>query len=96
MWLGFLVMAFGALLILVPGRAQEAEARRSTWVRVATAFGAAGIVAFVGKAVLHMPASAQLVTLALCGLTVGMAGMACYGLLQSLLVPGKDAGADAP
>jgi hypothetical protein len=91
MWLGFLVMAFGALLILAPGRAQEA-ARSATWVRAAAPLGAAGVVAFVGKTFLHMPTSAQLVTLALCGLTVGLAGLASYGLLQSLLVPSEDLG----
>ena len=85
MWLGFLVMAFGALLILGPGRTQEAEAPRSLAAQVVTALGVAAIVAFVGKAVLHMPVSAQLVTLALCGLTVGLAGLALYALLRALL-----------
>jgi cytochrome c-type biogenesis protein CcmF len=86
MWLGFLVMAFGALLILGPGRTQEAEARQPSMVgQVALALGVAAIVAFVGKAMLHMPVSAQLATLSLCGLTVGLAGLALYRLLQSLL-----------
>jgi len=85
MWLGFLVMAFGALLLLGPGRAQEADVRQPLASRVGMAMGVAVIVAFVGKAVLHMPVSAQLGTLALCGLTVGLAGLALYGLLQSLL-----------
>jgi len=91
MWLGFLVMAFGALLILAPNRTQEAVAgQRSTWVHVGAGFGVAGLAAVIGKAVLHMPASAQLLTLALCGLTVGLAGFACYTLLQSLMVPSSD------
>jgi cytochrome c-type biogenesis protein CcmF len=85
MWLGFLVMAFGALLILAPGRTQEGEVRQPLASRVAIAMGVAAIVAFVGKAVLHMPVSAQLATLALCGLTVGLAGLALYGLLSALL-----------
>jgi cytochrome c-type biogenesis protein CcmF len=85
MWLGFLVMAFGALLILVPGLAQDSGARQPVAARIAVAVGVAAIVAFVGKAVLHMPVSAPLATLAFCGLTVGLAGMALYGLLQSLL-----------
>jgi hypothetical protein len=53
--------------------------------QIVLALGVAAIVAFVGKAVLHMPMSAQLATLALCGLTVGSAGLALYGLLQALL-----------
>jgi len=89
MWLGFLVMAFGALLILAPVRAQGAEARqRATWLQVGAGLGVAGLAAVIGKAVLHMPASLQLLTLGLCGLTVGLAGIACYTLLQSLMVPG--------
>jgi cytochrome c-type biogenesis protein CcmF len=97
MWLGFLVMAFGALLLLAPARAQEAEARqRSTWLHLGAGLGVAGLAALVGKAVLHMPTSAQLVTLALCGLTVGLAGLACYSVLQSLMVPGEDSGTEAP
>jgi cytochrome c-type biogenesis protein CcmF len=95
MWLGFLVMAFGALLILAPARAQEAEARqRSTWLPIGAGLGVAGLAALIGKAVLHMPTSAQLLTLALCGLTVGLAGLACYSLLQSLMVPVEDTSAD--
>jgi cytochrome c-type biogenesis protein CcmF len=85
MWLGFLVMAFGSLLILAPRRAQESVANHATAWYAATALGSASIVAIVGKAVLHMPISAGLATLALCGLTVGMAGLACYGLLHSML-----------
>jgi cytochrome c-type biogenesis protein CcmF len=87
MWLGFLVMAFGALLILAPTRPQESASRRRSWSHVATAIGVGVLVAIVGKVVLHMPVSAQLATLALCGLTVGLAGLACHGLLESLLVP---------
>jgi hypothetical protein len=30
----------------------------------------------------------------LCGLTVGLAGLACYSLLQSLMVPVEDTSAD--
>ena len=94
MWLGFLVMAFGALLILVPPRAQEAEAgHRTLWVHVGGGLGVAGLAAIIGRTVLHMPASAQLFTLGLCGLTIGLAGLACYSLLQSLMVPVD--GADA-
>jgi hypothetical protein len=40
-----------------------------------------------------MPTSSQLATLALCGLTVGLAGLACYRLFESLLVPAEDSGA---
>jgi cytochrome c-type biogenesis protein CcmF len=95
MWLGFLVMAFGALLILAPARSQEAEARQSSrWLYVGAGLGVAGAAALVGKAILRMPVSAQLGTLALCGLTVGIAGLACYSLLQSLMVPSGDSGAD--
>jgi cytochrome c-type biogenesis protein CcmF len=85
MWLGFLVMTFGALLLLGPARTLDAEARQPAGSTLAMALGVAAIVAFVGKAVLHMPVSAQLGTLALCGLTVGLAGLALYGLLRSLL-----------
>jgi hypothetical protein len=46
-----------------------------------------------------MPVSAQLATLALCGLTVGLAGLALYGLLSSLLggepAPEPDASTNA-
>jgi hypothetical protein len=87
MWLGFLVMAFGSLLILAPRRQQESEEAAPSWAGVAAGLGVAALVAIVGKAWLHVPVSAQLVTLALCGLTVGMAGLACYRLLESLLVP---------
>jgi cytochrome c-type biogenesis protein CcmF len=97
MWLGFLVMAFGALLVLAPARAQEAEARqRSTWLHLGAGLGAAGLAALVGKAILRMPVSAQLGTLALCGLTVGLAGLACYSLLQSLMVPVENSSSDVP
>jgi hypothetical protein len=97
MWLGFLVMAFGALLILAPARAQEAGARQhSTWLHIWAGLGVAGAAALVGKAVLRMPISAQLGTLALCGLTVGLAGLACYSLLQSLMVPVENSNPDAP
>jgi hypothetical protein len=85
MWLGFLVMSFGALLILAPRRAQKTRANHVTFWYAATALGSAGMVAIVGKAILHMPISAGLATLALCGLTVGMAGLACYSLLHALL-----------
>jgi len=95
MWLGFMVMAFGALLILAPVRAQEAESRHWSWVHPAFGLGAAALVAVVGKTVLHMPTSAQLATLALCGLTIGMAGMACYSLFQSLLIPAPAPETDA-
>ncbi len=94
MWLGFLVMAFGALLLLGPTRAEESEARQPLVSRIAVAVGVAAIVAFVGKAVLHMPVSAQLATLALCGLTVGLSGLALYGLLRSLM--GEDPRPSAP
>jgi cytochrome c-type biogenesis protein CcmF len=87
LWLGFLVIAFGSLLILAPGRTQEAPARQGMAWQIATALGVSAIVAILGKTVLHMPASAQLLTLSLCGLTVGLAGVACYRMVQSLLVP---------
>jgi cytochrome c-type biogenesis protein CcmF len=87
MWLGFMVLAFGSLLILVPGRSHESEARGSAWVPIAAALAAAGFVALIGKTILHMPTSAQLVSLALCGLTIGLAGLACYGLFQALITP---------
>ena len=93
MWLGFLVMAFGALLILAPARREKAEARGWSWGHAAAGLGVAGLVALLGKAVLHMPTSSQLATLALCGLTVGLAGLACYRLFESLLVPAEDSGA---
>jgi len=92
MWLGFLVMAFGALIILAPARTQPEEARGWAWGRPALALGAAVLAAVIGKAVLHMPLSSQLVTLALCGLTVGMAGVAFYSVLQSLLSPAPESG----
>ena len=95
MWLGFLVMAFGALLILAPGRVREAEASHATFLVATTALGAAVVVALVGKAILHVPTSAEIATLSLCGLTVGMAGLASYGLLHSLLVPIEDPGTNA-
>ena len=87
MWLGFLVMAFGALLLLAPGRPRPDEARGWAWAGSAWGLGAAAFVGAIGKLVLHMPLGSQLVTLALCGLTVGMAAVACYGVLQALLVP---------
>jgi cytochrome c-type biogenesis protein CcmF len=87
LWLGFLVIAFGSLLILAPGRTQEEPARQGMGWQLATALGVSAMVAILGKTVLHMPASAQLVTLSLCGLTVGLAGVACYRMVQSLLVP---------
>jgi hypothetical protein len=90
MWLGFLVMAFGSLLILAPRRQQESEARGWSWGNSAIALGVATLTALVGKAVLHMPTSAQLATLTLCGLTVGLAGLACYGVLQALLSPADE------
>jgi cytochrome c-type biogenesis protein CcmF len=92
MWLGFLVMAFGALLILAPTRREEAEARGWSWGHAAAGLGVAGLVALLGKTVLHMPTSSQLATLALCGLTVGLAGLACYRLFESLLVPTEASG----
>jgi hypothetical protein len=55
----------------------------------------AGLAAVAGKAILHMPTTAQLGTLALCGLTVGLAGLACYSLLQSLMVPLDNPRSDA-
>ncbi len=93
MWLGFLVMAFGSLLVLAPSRARTGEAGARTWARPALALGAAAFAALVGKAVLDVPLSAQLGTLALCGLAIGMAGVACHGVLQALLLP---AGAAKP
>jgi len=86
MWLGFLVMAFGALVLLAPRQRQADEARDRSWAGTAAGLGVAALAAVLGKAVLHMPLSAQLATLALCGLTVGLAGLACYELLASLLV----------
>ena len=94
MWLGFLVMAFGALLILAPARAAEAEARGWSWGHAAAGLGVAALAALLGKTVLHMPTAAPLVTLALCGLTVGLAGLACYSLLQSLLEPSEGSGTE--
>jgi cytochrome c-type biogenesis protein CcmF len=91
MWLGFLVMAFGALLIMAPARSAEAEEPGLAWGHVVAGFGVASLAAFLGKVVLHMPTAAPLVTLALCGLTVGLAGLACYSLLQSLLEPSASA-----
>jgi cytochrome c-type biogenesis protein CcmF len=85
MWLGFVVMAFGALWILGPGQPQQAPAPQRRAAPIAMALGAAALVAIAGKVVLHMPLSAQLATLALCGLTVGLAGLALYQLLLSLL-----------
>jgi len=87
MWLGFLVMAFGSLLILMPRRQQEEGARGWSWAGVAAGLGVAALAAIVGKAVLHVPLSAQLATLALCGLTIGLAGLASYRLVESLLLP---------
>ena len=87
MWLGFLVIAFGALLLLAPGRAREAEAKDISWGHILAALGVAGLIAAIGKLALHMPTSAALVTLALCGLTLGLAGLAAYALVQSLLAP---------
>jgi cytochrome c-type biogenesis protein CcmF len=89
MWLGFLVMAFGALIILVPGRPAEAEAGARAGAGSAAGFGVAALAAVLGKAVLHMPLSAQLATLSLCGLTVGLAGLASYRLLACLLLPAE-------
>jgi cytochrome c-type biogenesis protein CcmF len=94
MWLGFLVLAFGSLLILVPGRSHESESRSSAWVPIAAALAAAGFVALIGKTLLGMPTSAQLVSLALCGLTIGLAGIACYGLFQALIVPSSTSEAE--
>jgi cytochrome c-type biogenesis protein CcmF len=94
MWLGFIVLAFGALLILAPGKAQEGEARSSAWTPALAGLAAACAVAVIGKLVLHMPTSAQLVSLALCGLTVGLAGLACYSMLQSFMVPAQKSGSE--
>jgi hypothetical protein len=82
-------MAFGALIILVPGHPAEAEARSRAGAGSAAGLGVAGLVAVLGKAVLHMPLSAQLATLSLCGLTVGLAGLASYRLLACLLLPAE-------
>jgi hypothetical protein len=71
----------------MPGRWQAPDARQAAWRPYAAGLGAAVLAAILGKAVLHMPASAQLATLALCGLSVGLAGLACYELLASLLSP---------
>jgi len=91
MWLGFLVMAFGALLILAPTRAREAEARQPSLVlHLGAGFGGAAVAAVIGKFVLHIATTAQLVSIALCGLTIGLAGLACFTLLQSLMVPDED------
>jgi cytochrome c-type biogenesis protein CcmF len=92
MWLGFVVMAFGALMLLVPGRSDEAEARGWSWAKAGLCLGASALAALLGKTVLHMPTSPQLATLALCGLTVGLAGLALHSLLQSLLVPAEQPG----
>jgi cytochrome c-type biogenesis protein CcmF len=88
MWLGFLVMAFGALLILGPGRTQPSEARQPIGVQIGVAAGVATVVALVGRVGLQMPVSAPLLTLTLCGLTVGAAGIALYALLEALLGAG--------
>ena len=85
LWLGFLVMAFGALLILVPSMVEEAPAASPLPFQLATALAVAAAVAVIGRTVLHIPLSPQLGTLALCGLTVGLAGMALYRLLAALL-----------
>jgi cytochrome c-type biogenesis protein CcmF len=90
MWLGFLVMAFGTLLILAPRPQQESDARGWSWSSVAIALGVASLTALLGKAVLHMPVSAQLATFTLCGLSVGLAGLACYKLLGALLSPADE------
>lgn len=87
MWLGFIVLGIGSLLILAPARRNEAGERVWSWGRLGLGLGASALAAILGKTVLHMPASAQLGTLALCGLTVGLAGLALYSLLQSLLLP---------
>jgi len=87
MWLGFLVMAFGSLLLLAPAGAQEAEAKAVLWGHVLAALASALVIAGIGKVILHMPTSAELATLALCGLTLGLAGSAAYALVESLLVP---------
>jgi cytochrome c-type biogenesis protein CcmF len=94
MWLGFLVMAFGALLILAPARSAEADEPSLTWSYAVAGLGVASLAAVLGKTVLHMPTAAPLVTLALCGLTVGVAGLACYSLLQSLLTPSESPGTE--
>jgi cytochrome c-type biogenesis protein CcmF len=90
MWLGFLVMAFGSLVILVPASTSSPEARGWAWRGSAAGLGAAALTAVLGKVILHIPLSAQLVTLALCGLTVGLAGLASYRLLASLLGPTEE------
>ncbi|MBN2574112.1 MAG: heme lyase CcmF/NrfE family subunit [Deltaproteobacteria bacterium] len=89
MWLGFLVMAFGSLLILASG--PRAQVRAWSWGGAVVALGVAALAAVLGKAVLRMPVSAQLATLALCGLSVGLAGLACYRLFASLLLPADGA-----
>ena len=89
MWLGFLVMALGSLVLLAP-RPQPDEGRAFSWSGLGAGLGVAALAAVLGKTVLHMPVSAPLATLALCGLTVGLAGLACYELLASLLVPSEE------
>jgi cytochrome c-type biogenesis protein CcmF len=83
MWLGYLVMAFGSLLLLGPGKAAETD-RAFSWSHFLTSLGMGALVAFIGKLVLRMPVSAELATLALCGLTLGLAGLAAYAVVQSL------------
>lgn len=87
MWLGFMVMAFGSLLILLTGHHSEQEQSVSRWVPILVSTGAAVIVTFLGKTVLHLPLELPLLTLALCGLTIGVAGLACYRVLEALLLP---------
>jgi cytochrome c-type biogenesis protein CcmF len=76
LWLGFLVMAFGALLILGAGRSEEARARQPLAASLVASLGVAAGVALVGRAILHMPVSAQLGARARCGWTRGLAGSA--------------------
>jgi hypothetical protein len=87
MWFGFVVMAFGSLLILLPRKTAEGPARVSLLMPVLASVGMAVLVTVLGKTVLRMPMDLPLITLALCGLTVGVAGLACYRVLQALLSP---------
>ena len=87
MWLGFVVMAFGSLLILLPRKTADNAQRVSLLVPALASGGMAILVTVLGKTVLHLPTDVPLITLALCGLTVGVAGLACYRVLQALLSP---------
>ena len=87
MWLGFMVMAFGSLLVLLPRKTADSPERASLLMPALASIGMAILVTVLGKTVLRMPMDLPLITLALCGLTVGVAGLACYRVLQALFSP---------